>query len=436
MRRTFLLLFAAALMGCPDETDLPPTDAGTPTDAAKDAPSLFDAANPNPFCQLPGSYQWTPTGPVVVPGGPPSPDLGYLKVPIGFCVHYFGNVGNARQVRFAPGGELFVASPTSATTSGGPHGQAAIVILPDDDHDGYADTQIVFLSNLPSTQGLLFTSDYFYYQDDTRILRRPYKAGERTPSPSIEQVIDITFYKSGIHWPKVLDQADDGTIYVANGGDQGEQCMPGHPFHGGVLKIDGSPQGLQVAKGMRNAIGVRCARGKNQCFAVELSKDYSAQSGGREKLVPIRQGDDWGFPCCATKDLPYDDVFPVPDCSTVVSDEDSFFIGDTPFGLDFGPVDWPAPWNNRVFVPLHGAAGNWAGARMVAIPMNPDTGLPLPASNITGVPTDTMGDFASGWDDGSFAHGRPTAITFSPDGRLFLTNDTTGDIVWIAPIEM
>jgi hypothetical protein len=30
-------------------------------------------------------------------------------------------------------------------------------------------------------------------------------------------------------------------------------------------------------------------------------------------------------------------------------------------------------------------------------------------------------------------HGRPAALAMSTDGRLFLSNDANGDIVWIAP---
>ena len=41
--------------------------------------------------------------------------------------------------------------------------------------------------------------------------------------------------------------------------------------------------------------------------------------------------------------------------------------------------------------------------------------------------------FASGWDDGMQDHGRPAAITFAADGRMFLADDNLGIIVWIAP---
>ena len=52
------------------------------------------------------------------------------------------------------------------------------------------------------------------------------------------------------------------------------------------------------------------------------------------------------------------------------------------------------------------------------------------------MPTGAMATFATGWDDGTRSHGRPAVVAFAPDGRLFLGNDTNGDIVWIAPLTL
>jgi glucose/arabinose dehydrogenase len=387
------------------------------------------------FCDLPGSVQFTATGSVVVPGVDTA-RLSFLHLPTGFCVHYFSNVPNARQLRFAPGGELFVASPTTGTTGGGVNGKSAILVLPDDNGDGYADSQHTFLSGLPSTQGLLFTDSHFYYQDHTQILRVPYQSGDRAPSAASELVADIQVYSSDLHWPKALDQADDGSIFVGNGGDQSESCAEPHPFHGGILELDGTMGGVQVAKGFRNPIAIRCEHGKNLCFAAELARDYSEEIGGREKLVPIRAGDDWGFPCCATKDKPFPED-PNADCSTVAPEDASFLIGDTPFSFDFERGKWPAPYTGAAFIPLHGAAGTWRGARLVAVAMDPKTGLPLPGDDLTGgMSSGGMQDFATGWDDRMLANGRPGAVEFAADGRLFLGDDNNGEIFWIAPLDL
>jgi glucose/arabinose dehydrogenase len=440
--------------GAPDAT----SDVAVDVDAASAFPDAdavdvayvepsSDASIANP-CSLPGSVQFTSSGMVVVSGGSANPDLTFLHLPVGFCAHYYGMVGNARQLRFAPGGELFVASPTTGTTGAGPGGQSAIVVLPDDNHDGVADVPVCstsggpmcvkFLSNLPSTQALLFANHRFYYQDNTKIMSVPYTAGDRAPSAGATEVADITVYVSNTHWPKTLDVADDGTIYVGNGGDQGEACDSTRPFHGGILKLDGTPGGTPVARGFRNPISVRCARGKNTCFALELGMDYSWSQGGHEKLVPIRSGDDWGYPCCATQNVPFDNVAAAI-CANTTPDTNSFVIGDTPFGVDFDPGNWPAPWGGNAFVATHGVVGSWVGARIIAIVVDRNTALMMPSTDVTGSSMSyqdqgAMSDFATGWED--HAHGRPSAVTFSGDGRLFVANDQNGIIFWIAPMKL
>jgi glucose/arabinose dehydrogenase len=410
----------------------PPPDGSPGYDAPNDVPEV-DGSLDGTFCQLPGSLVYAASGEYQVGGGPESPDLTWLHVPTGFCIHYFAHVGNARQLRFAPGGELFVASPSQGTTGGGPGGLASIVVLPDDNGDGYGDAPVIYLGDLPATQGLLFTPGYFYYQDGTMIRRLAYKTGDRMGSGPGEVVVDITVYESSGHWPKTLDAADDGTIYVGNGGDQGEACVSPHPFHGGIVRIDGSPGGAQVAKGFRNPIAVRCQHGHDLCYSTELALDYSTPYGGREKIVPIREGDDWGYPCCASQNLPYSNVFPVPDCSGVAAEIDSFVIAETPFGLDFENGLWPAPWTGSAFVALHGAFGSWMGTRVAAIGTDPTTGALLAGSD-NGGPVGALSNFATGWDDGHLDHGRAAELAMSADGRLFIANDVTGDILWVAPI--
>ncbi len=392
------------------------------------------------FCGLPGAVVWSNGLPTVVPGGAASlPDLTWLHVPDGFCTHYFGTVPETRQLRFSPSGDLFVASPERPAAGGAPAGLGAIVVLPEDKQTGVAESPVTYLPSLVTTQGMLFYNGYFYYQHDTQtIWKTPYSNGDRVAASPGEQVVDINVYVSTDHWAKTLDVDDNGNIFVTNGGDEGQVCsgaelttMP--PFTGGVLRIDGTPNGAQVAGGLRNAYSIRCAKGTGMCFGLELARDFAPELGSREKLFPIRQGDNWGFPCCATANTPYADYTdPLPNCSAVSAEEDSFVIDHTPFGLDFEEGFWSGTWKYRAFVGLHGYFVSWYGARVLAISTNaagwPDTAQETDAG------TTTMMDFATGWDDGKQDHGRPAAVQFGPDGRLYVGDDMLGVIVWIAPV--
>jgi len=450
----FLLALALplALAGC----DCGPgghdggVDAGHPTDAG--IPDGGWCALPNTMLHQGSLLHQEPSG---------DSHLTWLNIPDGYCAHQFASVGNARAMRFAPTGELFVSSPTTGTTGGGLGGQAGIVLFADDDANGVADQLVPWrVGSLKSTQGMLFANDgHFYFQDHTKVMREPYVPGQRQPSHDPDQVADVQAFVDPLHWPKTLDQAEDGTIFVSNGGSQSEICDLSLPFHGGVLALDSSASNgvTQVAKGMRNPMYVRCHHdGHDLCFANELAKDYSADKGGREKLLPIHQGDDWGYPCCASNKLPYSDVCLTcsaqtesvgnstpacmtagmcsPNCDAVKPDDNAFLIGNTPFGFDFIDAQFPPPWNNQVIVALHGEFASWAAAKVVAIAMDPSTGLPMPSSTVTGAPLGAQQDFLTGWDDGKLDHGRPSDVVVSNDGRLFVSNDVTGEIFWVAPI--
>lgn len=447
----------ASCTGNGDDSDTSRTDAGAkpivdarPT-GTRDAQILSpDAMAPGSYCALPGSRVATPGGMAVVAGGDPSlPDLSWLTVQQGFCLHHFANLPETRQLRVAPGGDLFVASPSVATAGGAVGGKGGMLVLPDDNHDGLADRQTLFIGNLPQTQGMTFSGGYFYYQDAATIRRIPFKSGDRSPSGPATAVTTITALQSSDHFPKAVDVAQDGTIYVTNGSDQGESCVSSRAVVGAVFKAASNGSNSAVTSGFRNPIAMRCEADHNVCLVLELAKDGSGGSGGgREKIVPVRQGDNWGFPCCATTNTPYQDMtfedtnqtVKPADCANVTAESVAFEIGDTPFGLDFESGNWPSPWGNRVFVALHGEVGSYTGSRVVAIALDPKTGLPL-ASNDLGTRVSVqpnMMDFVTGWDAAAHGgvndHGRATTVAFGADGRMYVGDDTNGEIFWVAPV--
>jgi glucose/arabinose dehydrogenase len=484
MRRSFVFFvislstaLVTALVACGGDDTVVPLDgsahdatsggaeggANGSVDAGSGRDASFDVTPPPPgdFCGLPGSLVFTNDTSIQIPGNAGDPDLSWLTLPNGFCAHYYASVPSARQVRVAPGGEVFVASPSRSTAGGAPTGVGAIVVVPDDNKDGYGDPSVHFQDTsvadagtggvLSDVEGMLFANGFFYYQDGTTIQRVPYTTGTRQNASTQTQMIDVNVYVDVFHWPKTLDMADDGTIYVTNGSTDGEWCLEPHIVQGAILAVDGTANGKVIAHGFRNPQYMRCQHGHNHCFVNELTKDFSSSVGGREKLLLFGPGQDWGFPCCASKDLP----FPVPppekgeppwpskaDCSMVQSDQNAFIVGSTPFGLDFEPGLWPTGYQKNVFIAMHGAVGSWIGARVVTIPTDPTSGLPFPATNQDGGVSGPMTDFITGWDDsatqpmmlGSRAHGRPSDVTFGADGRMFVANDFDGTILWVAPI--
>jgi glucose/arabinose dehydrogenase len=465
---TAIVATALPMASCTEDADAPAADAGARDGTIQDAPATImrdalppldpDAMLAGSYCALPGSLVGTAQGMALVPGGSTSlPDLSWLTVPAGYCVHHFANVAETRQLRVSPSGDVFAASPSAPTAgSENTRGQGAVVVLPDDDHDGVADTTLTFVGSVPNTQGLAFAKGYFYFQDGQSLRRVAFKQGDRAPSANIETVTTITdaiAQQFPTHWPKMVDVAKDGTVYFTNGSDQGELCYSAATTGsmaptGTIFKIGTNGALSIVARGFRNPIALRCEKNVNMCLVAELAKDGSGASGGREKLVPLRQGDNWGFPCCATANTPYEgQEFQDPgppggqlvqnsDCASVTPESVSFVIGHTPFGIDFESSGWGAPWGNRAFVALHGVVGSFVGSRVVGVALDPLTGIPLPSSDLDGGSSGApnMMDFVTGWDDGTISHGRATAVTFGDDGRMYVGDDTKGEIFWVAPV--
>jgi glucose/arabinose dehydrogenase len=434
------------------------SDGRSPLDGSRDVgpdrslPIDVDARPPTgAFCSLPGSIVFTGSGPEVMPGDDAavSAKMDWLTLPQGFCAHYYGQVPMARQLRFAPDGRLFVASPCCGTTGGGNDGRSAIVVMPDADQNGEADSVTQYLGGLPKTQGLLFTGGYLYFQGDPAdagsnglsVMRVPFATGDVSPSGPVETVTTITAPQSPGHWPKMLDVAPDGTIYVTNGGDQGDPCLSTDPVRGAIFTVNADGSNSLVAKGFRNPIALRCETDHDTCYALELEYDFSNAAAGREKIVPVLPGSNWGYRCCATANTPYtgltyQDTGGTPDCSDVSQEPVSFQIGETPFGIDYETGKWPAPWTYRAFVAMHGVFGSWTGARVLTVARAPGTGAILPATDLDGGESANMLDFALGWDDTHMDHGRPGSVTFAPDGRLFVGDDVEGVIFWVAPVDL
>ena len=187
------LLFAGSLVfvtRCNRDAAIPRDPPGPPATGCSD-PS--DAAPPNggKFCELPGA------------------DAPAVHVPEGFCVREFTTVPvvETRVMRFAPNGDLFVTVPAFSTPGGVGGGAGAILVLPDDDHDGKADKTLRYAgapgagagtscgmqeqdpANLACVHGLTFADGYLYYTRSDELRRFPYQTGDRVSQGTSGELI-------------------------------------------------------------------------------------------------------------------------------------------------------------------------------------------------------------------------------------------------------
>jgi glucose/arabinose dehydrogenase len=404
---------------------LPPVDAG------------------GSFCELPGQN---------APG---------LMLPSGFCSRVFAQVPCPRSLRFAPNGDVFVASPAESTPGGAPTGMGSILVLPDDNHDGVADGMVTFASgslggngpSLFSVHGLHFRSNALLFSTgfptsdssldihNNAVWSIPYTPGDRhssTVAPT--KLVDMSDgepngcdpHMTGYplcrdRWTHNIAEDTNGNLYVSRGQYDNEECPSVNPRVGSVLRIGGgsSPQGDVMITGLRNPMYIRCMPW-GACYAAELSGDGWDSIGGKEKLALIAPGIDYGYPCCVDQNRANPFISPTPDCSMVSPAAASFTLHDTPFGFDWERGHWPAPYASSFFVAMHGQFGSWIGEGIAWAPVDPQTHIPTQATQL----------FGTGWSLGGPIVGRPADLMFAPDGRLFISDDQSGMIFWIAPVNL
>jgi glucose/arabinose dehydrogenase len=256
------------------------------------------------------------------------------------------------------------------------------------------------------------------------VFRPAYATGARraaTPHSASERIADLS---DSIRWTHTLARAADGALYVSMGQHDGSTCPAPNPRVGAVLQVGpGMPaNGARVIDGLRNPMYLRC-KPWGACYAAELTHDAWGPYGGVEKLVQIRQGDSYGFPCCIDRDRTWPGTPRGFDCGRVAASVQSYPLHDTPFGFDWAPSTWPAPYAGAFFVGLHGEVGSWRNTGVQWAPTDPTTHRP----------TQPTVFFVTNWGRSGGIQGRVADLVFAPDGRLFFSDDQDGAIYWVAP---
>jgi glucose/arabinose dehydrogenase len=369
---------------------------------------------------LPGGPMWCNRGTDVMGATPAA----------GFCLKVFSHVPEARAITFAPNGDLFVAAPSESAPGGANGGPGAIILLSDDDHDGVAEVHS-FLTKLDASgtkptevHGLALGGGYLYFTTKATVWRTPYTDGQRQAMGDPENLGLPATYGTGGRWTHGLARSVGGTIYTSRGayGMCGTPTVPG-----GDISTIGTAGALDlVATGFRNPMYLRCHRTDEVCAAMELGEDLLA--GATEKMLILHPGTDYGFPCCMTKGKPIlgASMAQAMTCDQATKEDATFPLSNTPFGFDWEPGKWPAPYTNGVFVALHGSAYSsppWNGTGIVYAPTDPQTHVPV----------QDWQTFQGGFGPGGSILDRPSDIAFSADGRMFISDDASGNVYWMAP---
>lgn len=358
-------------------------------------------------------------------------------VPKGFNIERIASVSGARELAFAPDGNLFVGTR-----------DGDVYVVP---HAGKtAGTPQVFahFDDAPAS-GVSFDGGYLYVGTEHAVWRIAYRSGDLHPRSAPEKLAPVRTGSppagsDGDEHTTTSVAVDDRHVYASVGSSCNE-CVETDATRATVGEVRGGKY-IVIAKRIRNAIALAINPVTGSLWASNAGQDELPAGHPYEFFDDVTAHTapaDYGWPFCYgnRKHKPGTNE----NCDRVAVPRVIFPPYETPIGAVFYPEHlraryaFPAKYRGSAFVTLH---GSWHGPRqglsgyepprVVFIPMHGDT--PVHAVNWND-PSAQWSTFASGYQQGgsSDRNGRPSGITVGPQGGLFLADDQTGSVYRIRP---
>jgi len=366
-----------------------------------------------------------------------------------YCMIDFAqNVTHARQLAFAPNGDLFVAST----------GQ--VVVLFDDNGDGLSDAgeRSTFAAVPEGNHGLALTATHVYASSSSTVYRWAYKTGDRVASGPMETVV------FGIPWDghatRTLLVDARNRLYVSIGSaanvDAPADPNTPSPFRAVIYRYDldsipagghDMPDGEPFAYGLRNEVGLSIDS-KNRMWGVENGRDNLMVGGDIHFDNPAeevnlfdldRPGRNYGYPFCWSEGIWMDTAMAKgpgtqhldpdqPGAFTEAKCQDKDVVAPPVFalGAHLAPLDiveyrgngYPADVQGDLFVASH---GSWnreiaqVGRMIVRLKMGKNG--PTEAQTFL-----AQSDMAGGYVQGGWEI-RPVSIVVDHAGLLVFSSD-------------
>jgi glucose/arabinose dehydrogenase len=381
------------------------------------------------------------------------PKDAHLSTVPGFQVEPFAKVDNARQIRVAPNGDIFVSQMQSGS----------IMVLRAADGAKAAAEHSQFAGGLTLPFGIAFypagpNPKWVYVAENNKVVRFPYQVGDMKARGAPEVVVETISPESGHHITRDVDFSKDGrTLYVSVGsGSNVAEQMPGktleeakaydaeHHAKGAtwgpeaeradVLRYDpDGKNGSIFAAGIRNCVTLRVEPTTGVPWCATNERDSLGDDTPFDYVTTVKAGGFYGWPWWYIGD--HEDKRPKserPDLAGKAIVPDVLIQAHSaPLGLTFypnahGSSAFPADYRGDAFVALH---GSWNRSKR--------TGYKIVRLKVrNGVPTGTYEDFVTGFVvDARSVWGRPVGVAVAHDGALLFSDDGGGMIWRVAPAQ-
>ena len=353
------------------------------------------------------------------------PDNMWPQAPAGFKVElYASGLGEPRQIRTAPNGDLFVADSHAGE----------IKIFRGRGADGKPEHVSTFAIGLKRPFGVNFyppgpNPQWVYVGNTDSVVRLPYKNGDlKATGPAEKLVTDIP--SGGYHWTRDVVFSKDGKqMFVAVGSGSNIDDPDTHPseLHRADI-LEYTPDGKFVgvyASGIRNPVGLGVNPQTGEVWCSVNERDELGDNLPSDYITHVQQGGFYGWPYAYIGHHPQPDIPSKPEMVAKTLTPDLLFQSHSaPLGLVFyqGKM-FPSDYQGDAFVALHGSwnASEPTGYKVVRVPFKDGRPQGYYENFLTG--------FWLGGRSPAQVWGRPAGLAVAADGSLLIADDA-GGVVW------
>jgi glucose/arabinose dehydrogenase len=339
-----------------------------------------------------------------------APPAGQISLPSGFGISVFASgLDTPRNVAIGPDGQLYVAEREAGR----------IVRLADRNHDGLSDGLEVIAEGLSSPSSLAFNQDGSLYVSTAVQVFHLSQPDANGVYQKREVVIDGLPGRQG-HFTRTLLFSPDWASLFIQVGSSCNVCTESDPRRATIMRFNADGSGGEVyARGLRNAVGITFRPGTGELWATNNGTDNLGDNQPPDTIQIVQHGEDYGWPRCHAGNIP-DPQFGGPGaCDGVAKPLINLQAHSAALGLTFYTgKQFPAEYGGDLFVALHGS-----------IYRSVPTGYKVVRIHFTNGQPGQAQDFATGWLPLSGrVWGRPVDMVTSPDGSLFISDDSGGII--------
>ena len=339
---------------------------------------------------------------------------------------YATGLENARLIRTAPNGDLFVVESRPGR----------IKILRGATGDGHAEATETFATGLNRPFGVAFSPPgprptHVYVANTDSIVRFPYRAGDVKARGPQEVVVPALpsggQLPGGGHWTRDIVFSRDGKKMFVGVGSLTNVDDPdanaAEKDRATVLEFNLDGSGRRVfASGIRNAAGLAVHPRTGQLWAVVNERDGLGDNLVPDYITRVDAGAFFGWPWFYLGGHPDPrHAGKHPEMKTKVRTPEVLIQPHSaPLQMIFYTgTQFPAEHRRSIFVAQHGSWNKTqrTGYNVIRVPLKGD------------VPTGEYQDFLTGFvtADGQ-VWGRPVGIALGSDGSLFVSDDATGSV--------